>query len=126
VSSTPGRCEDGSHCNAAAKPRNKGELRIICFGRASLGLDARDRRDTTHSHCVESIDAVFQAVLTAATQDGDMAAVKLLIDRESLIECAEPGGRLREPNASVRSSSQRFRDTARERRGREQVQAEPL
>jgi len=34
---------------------------------------------------------VFQAVLTAATQDGAMAAVKLLIDRESLIECAEPG-----------------------------------
>src|SRR5215203_4612676 len=29
----------------------------------------------------ESIDAVFQAVLTAATQDGDMAAAKLLIDR---------------------------------------------
>src|SRR3954447_12170926 len=29
----------------------------------------------------ESIEAVFQAVLTAATQDGDMAAAKLLIDR---------------------------------------------
>jgi hypothetical protein len=30
---------------------------------------------------VESIEAVFQAVLAAATQDGDMAAAKLLIDR---------------------------------------------
>src|SRR4051812_46186467 len=29
----------------------------------------------------ESIEAVFQAVLAAATQDGDMAAAKLLIDR---------------------------------------------
>ena len=29
----------------------------------------------------ESIEAVFQAVLTAATQDGDMAAARLLIDR---------------------------------------------
>ena len=28
-----------------------------------------------------AIEAVFQAVLTAATQDGDMAAAKLLIDR---------------------------------------------
>ena len=28
-----------------------------------------------------AIEAVFQAVLTAATQDGDMAAAKLIIDR---------------------------------------------
>src|SRR3954454_9577613 len=28
-----------------------------------------------------SIEAVFQAVLTAATQDGDMAAARLLVDR---------------------------------------------
>src|SRR4051794_6950255 len=39
---------------------------------------ARARFDTL---AAESIDAVFQAVLTAATQDGDMAAAKLLIDR---------------------------------------------
>ena len=39
---------------------------------------ARARFDTL---AAESIEAVFQAVLTAATQDGDMAAAKLLIDR---------------------------------------------
>src|SRR5215203_7050963 len=39
---------------------------------------ARARFDTL---AAESIEAVFQAVLTAATQDGDMAAAKLIIDR---------------------------------------------
>src|SRR3954453_1855579 len=39
---------------------------------------ARARFDTL---AAESIEAVFQAVLMAATQDGDMAAAKLLIDR---------------------------------------------
>src|SRR3954465_4178941 len=39
---------------------------------------ARARFDTL---AAESIEGVFQAVLTAATQDGDMAAAKLLIDR---------------------------------------------
>jgi hypothetical protein len=39
---------------------------------------ARARFDTL---AAESIEAVFQAVLSAATQDGDMAAAKLLIDR---------------------------------------------
>ena len=44
----------------------------------TLTKAARARFDTL---AAESIDAVFQAVLTAATQDGDMAAAKLLIDR---------------------------------------------
>ena len=39
---------------------------------------ARARFDTL---AAGSIQAVFQAVLTAATQDGDMAAAKLMIDR---------------------------------------------
>src|SRR6478736_1672025 len=39
---------------------------------------ARARFDTL---AAQSIEAVFQAVLTAATQDGDMTAAKLLIDR---------------------------------------------
>ena len=38
-------------------------------------------RATFDTLAAESIEAVFQAVLTAATQDGDMAAAKLLIDR---------------------------------------------
>ena len=33
------------------------------------------------SLAAKSIEAVFQAVVTAATQDGDMAAAKLIIDR---------------------------------------------
>jgi len=44
----------------------------------ALTKAARARFDTL---AAESIEAVFQAVLTAATQDGDMAAAKLLIDR---------------------------------------------
>src|SRR5215207_8433517 len=44
----------------------------------ALTKAARARFDTL---AAESIDAVFQAVLTAATEDGDMAAAKLLIDR---------------------------------------------
>jgi hypothetical protein len=61
---------------ATAPPKNKG-------GRPSLDYiavtkAARARFDTL---AAESIEAVFQAVLTAATQDGDMAAAKLLIDR---------------------------------------------
>jgi hypothetical protein len=39
---------------------------------------ARARFDTL---AAESIETVFQAVLTAATQDGDMTAAKLLINR---------------------------------------------
>src|SRR3954465_7392153 len=44
----------------------------------ALTKAARARFDTL---AAESIEAVFQAVLTAATQDGDMAAGKLIIDR---------------------------------------------
>jgi hypothetical protein len=44
----------------------------------TLTKAARARFDTL---AAESIEAVFQAVLTAATQDGDLAAAKLLIDR---------------------------------------------
>src|SRR5215213_5558934 len=44
----------------------------------TLAKAARARFDTL---AAESIEAVFQAMLTAATQDGDMAAAKLLIDR---------------------------------------------
>ena len=44
----------------------------------ALTKAARARFDAL---AAESIEAVFQAVLTAATQDGDMAAAKLLIDR---------------------------------------------
>jgi hypothetical protein len=44
----------------------------------ALTKSARARFDAL---AAESIEAVFQAVLTAATQDGDMAAAKLLIDR---------------------------------------------
>src|SRR6476659_10972215 len=44
----------------------------------TLTKTARARFDTL---AAESIDVVFQAVLTAATQDGDMAAAKLIIDR---------------------------------------------
>ena len=42
----------------------------------ALTKAARARFDTL---AAESIEAVFQAVLTAATQDGDMAAAKLLM-----------------------------------------------
>jgi hypothetical protein len=61
---------------ATAPPTNKGgrpKLDYIAVTKA-----ARARFDTL---AAESIEAVFQAVLTAATQDGDMAAAKLLIDR---------------------------------------------
>ena len=44
----------------------------------ALTKAARARFDTL---AAGSIEAVFQAVLAAATQDGDMAAAKLLIDR---------------------------------------------
>ena len=65
-----------SEPEATAPPKNKGgrpKLNYIAVTKA-----ARARFDTL---AAESIDTVFQAVLTAATQDGDMAAAKLLIDR---------------------------------------------
>src|SRR6476620_11029321 len=60
----------------SALPKNKGgrpKAETIALTKA-----ARARFDTL---AAQSIEAVFQAVLTAATQDGDMAAAKLLIDR---------------------------------------------
>src|SRR3954468_7869036 len=57
-------------------PKNKGGRPKV--DSITLTKAARARFDTL---AAESIDAVFQAVLTAATQDGDMAAAKLLIDR---------------------------------------------
>src|SRR6188768_1110397 len=59
-----------------ALPKNKGGRPKI--DSITLTKAARARFDTL---AAESIEAVFQAVLTAATQDGDMAAAKLLIDR---------------------------------------------
>jgi hypothetical protein len=58
-----------------ASPRGRGRPKVETI---ALTKAARARFDTL---AAESIDAVFQAVLTAATQDGDMAAAKLLIDR---------------------------------------------
>src|SRR3954452_12395310 len=57
-------------------PKNKGGRPKV--DSITLTKAARARFDTL---AAESIDAVFQAILTAATQDGDMAAAKLLIDR---------------------------------------------
>jgi hypothetical protein len=59
-----------------ALPKNKGGRPKV--DSITLTKAARARFDTL---AAESIEAVFQAVLTAATQDGDMAAAKLLIDR---------------------------------------------
>ena len=59
-----------------APPKNKGGRPKV--NSITLTKAARARFDTL---AAESIEAVFQAVLTAATQDGDMAAAKLLIDR---------------------------------------------
>jgi hypothetical protein len=59
--------------SASARTRGRPKAQTIALTKA-----ARARFDTL---AAESIEAVFQAVLTAATQDGDMAAAKLLIDR---------------------------------------------
>ena len=56
-------------------PRGRGRPKAETI---ALTKAARARFDTL---AAESIEAVFQAVLTAATQDGDMAAAKLMIDR---------------------------------------------
>jgi hypothetical protein len=48
--------------------------------RIMVEQDARLITSRFDTLAAESIEAVFQAVLTAATQDGDMAAAKLLID----------------------------------------------
>src|SRR5215207_3398926 len=57
-------------------PKNKGGRPKV--DSITLTKAGRARFDTL---AAESIEAVFQAVLTAATKDGDMAAAKLLIDR---------------------------------------------
>jgi len=59
--------------SASARGRGRPKAESIALTKA-----ARARFDT---RAAESIEAVFEAVLTAATQDGDMAAAKLLIDR---------------------------------------------
>src|SRR4051794_26925356 len=56
-------------------PRGRGRPKAQTI---ALTKAARARFDAL---AAESIEAVFQAVLTAATQDGDMAAARLLIDR---------------------------------------------
>src|SRR3954470_19249514 len=56
-------------------PRGRGRPRAETV---TLTKAARARFDAL---AAESIEAVFQAVLTAATQDGDMAAARLLVDR---------------------------------------------
>ena len=65
-----------SEPEATAPPKNKGGRPKLDY--IAVTKVARARFDTL---AAESIEAVFQAVLTAATQDGDMAAAKLLIDR---------------------------------------------
>jgi hypothetical protein len=64
-----------SDSDISASPRGRGRPKAETI---ALTKAARARFDTL---AAESIEAVFQAVLTAATQDGDMAAAKLLIDR---------------------------------------------
>ena len=46
-----------------------------------LGGGSQSRPNQRNSISMLVFEAVFQAVLTAATQDGDMAAAKLIIDR---------------------------------------------
>src|SRR3954454_22562316 len=59
-----------------ALPKNKGGRPKVAS--ITLTKAARARFDTL---AAESIEAVFQAVLAAAPEGGDMAAAKLLIDR---------------------------------------------
>ena len=64
-----------SEADIAVPHRGRGRPKTEAI---ALTKAARARFDTL---AAGSIEAVFQAVLTAATQDGDMAAAKLLIDR---------------------------------------------
>src|SRR3954465_5586603 len=73
-----------SEADIAASPRGRGRPKAETI---ALTKAARARFDTL---AAESIGAVFQAVLTAATQDGDMAAAKLLIDRVIPSRCGAP------------------------------------
>src|SRR3954451_3932073 len=61
--------------DVSTPPRGRGRPKAETI---ALTKAARARFDTL---AAESIEAVFQAVLTAATQDGDMAAARLLVDR---------------------------------------------
>ena len=61
--------------DVSTPPRGRGRPKTETI---ALTKAARARFDAL---AAESIEAVFQAVLTAATQDGDMAAAKLIIDR---------------------------------------------
>ena len=69
--------EDDVQPDASATPQGHGGARRKA-DYIALTKAARARFDTL---AAENIEGVFQAVLTAATQDGDMAAAKLLIDR---------------------------------------------
>src|SRR4051794_31593864 len=61
--------------DVSTPPRGRGRPKAETL---ALTKAARARFDAL---AAESIEAVFQAVLTAATQDGDMAAARLLVDR---------------------------------------------
>src|SRR3954454_6593028 len=61
--------------DVSTQPRGRGRPKAESI---ALTKAARARFDAL---AAESIEAVFQAVLTAATQDGDMAAARLLVDR---------------------------------------------
>src|SRR5215204_1717439 len=69
--------DDDVQLDASTRPQGHGGARRKP-DYLPLTKAARARFDTL---AAESIEAVFQAVLTAARQDGDMAAAKLLIDR---------------------------------------------
>src|SRR6478735_7732381 len=62
-----------TEATSEARGRGRPKAETIALTKA-----ARARFDTL---AAESIEAVFQAVLTAATQDFDMAAARLLVDR---------------------------------------------
>jgi hypothetical protein len=68
---------DHAQVEAPAGPPGRGGARRKA-DYIALTKVARARFDTL---AAGSIDVVFQAVLTAATQDGDMVAAKLIIDR---------------------------------------------
>src|SRR4051812_1493396 len=61
--------------DVSTPPRGRGRPKAETI---ALTKAARARFDAL---AADSIESVFQAVLTAATQDGDMAAARLLIDR---------------------------------------------
>ena len=54
---------------------------MLVVGAPNANMCAKAARAHFDALAAESIEAVFQAVPTAATEDGDMTAAKLLIDR---------------------------------------------